>query len=101
VIALADQGRCRALGLSYRKSELARVRGSVRARLDELVAQAKVRMLLSTEVAAISEHHVMLRSHRGVEQLDNDHVVVQIGGTAPSQLLHSIGIELVEKRGEA
>jgi len=101
VIALAEQGRCRALGLSYRKHELARVRSSVRARLEQLVAQAKVRLLLGTEVAAISEHHVMLRTERGVEQLDNDHVVIQIGGTAPSQLLHSIGIELVEKRGEA
>ena len=100
-IALAEQGGCRAVGLSYRRTELARVRASVRARLDELVAQAKVRMLLGTEVASISEHHVMLRSARGVEQLDNDHVVIQIGGTAPSQLLRSIGIELVEKRGEA
>ena len=35
------------------------------------------------------------------EQIDNAHVVVQIGGTAPSQLLRSVGIELVEKRGEA
>ena len=101
VIALADQGHCRALGLSYRRAELARVRASVRARVDELIRQAKVMPLFGTEVASISPHHVMLSSARGLQELDNDHVVVQIGGTAPSELLRSIGIELVEKRGEA
>jgi hypothetical protein len=43
----------------------------------------------------------MLRGAGGLQQVENDHVVVQIGGTAPSQLLKSVGIELVEKRGEA
>jgi hypothetical protein len=31
----------------------------------------------------------------------NDRVIVQIGGQPPSELLRTIGIELVEKRGEA
>jgi hypothetical protein len=31
----------------------------------------------------------------------NDNVIVQIGGQPPSELLRTIGIELVEKRGEA
>jgi thioredoxin reductase len=100
-IALAEQGRCASVALSYRKHELARLRGSVRTRLDELIAAGSVRALLGTEVASIAADHVMLRSKAGMEQIENDHVVVQIGGTAPSQLLKSAGIELVEKRGEA
>jgi len=100
-IALAEHGGCSSVALSYRRTELARVRASVCDRLEALVARGRVRMLLGTELAAITEHHVMLRSKTGIDQLDNDHVVVQIGGTAPSQLLRSIGIELVEKRGEA
>jgi thioredoxin reductase len=73
----------------------------VRTRVGELLATGAVRPLFGTEVVAIAADHVMLRGASGIEQLANDHVVIQIGGTAPSQLLHSIGIELVEKRGEA
>jgi len=100
-IALAELGGCRAVGLSYRRDELARVRASVKDRIELLIRQAKIMPLFGTEVVAIAPHHVMLKSARGMQQLENDHVVVQIGGTAPSQLLHSLGIELVEKRGEA
>ena len=100
-IALAGSGGCASVALSYRRHELARLRGSVKRELDELVAAGKVRALLGTEVVSIAKDHVMLRNAGVLEQIDNDHVVVQIGGTAPSQLLRSVGIELVEKRGEA
>ncbi|MEO8554826.1 MAG: NAD(P)-binding domain-containing protein, partial [Kofleriaceae bacterium] len=100
-IALAEQGGCRAVGLSYRRAELGRVRASVKARIDALIRQAKILPYFGTEVVSIAPEHVMLRSARGLEQIANDHVIIQIGGTAPSELLHSIGIELVEKRGEA
>ncbi|MFT3693699.1 MAG: NAD(P)-binding domain-containing protein [Kofleriaceae bacterium] len=101
VIALAEQGQCASVGISYRRSELARVRASVRARLDDLIAAGRVTSHLESEVVSIAADQVLLRTPRGLEQVPNDHVVVQIGGTAPSELLRSIGIELVEKRGEA
>jgi hypothetical protein len=49
----------------------------------------------------IEPEHVVLKTPSGTERVRNDHVIVQIGGTAPSALLKTIGIELVEKRGEA
>jgi len=100
-IALAEYGKCASVALSYRRDRLARLRGSVRNRLDELIAHGDVQALLSTEVMSIAPYEVVLRGDKAVQRLANDHVVVQIGGTAPAQLLHSIGIELVEKRGEA
>jgi hypothetical protein len=36
----------------------------------------------------------------GLREVVNDRVIVQIGGQPPSELLRTIGIELVEKRGE-
>jgi hypothetical protein len=33
--------------------------------------------------------------------IPNDAVIVQIGGTAPAELLQTFGIHLVTKRGEA
>jgi thioredoxin reductase len=100
-IALAEAGGCASVALSYRRHELARLRASVREKFDELVASGAVTALLGTEVAAIAPDHVLLSGASGMQKLPNDHVVVQIGGTAPSQLLKSAGIELVEKRGEA
>jgi len=35
------------------------------------------------------------------QPLANDAVIVQIGGTAPSELLQKFGVEVVVKRGEA
>jgi thioredoxin reductase len=100
-IALGQANVCASVGISYRRAELARLRGSVRAELERCFAAGTVKPLLSTEVLAIEEHHVALKTPTGTEQIRNDHVIVQIGGSPPSALLRTIGIDLVEKRGEA
>lgn len=100
-LALADDGGCASVAISYRRAEFARLRGQVRARLEASVASGSIRALLQTQVAAIDDRHVSVRHADGtVEQIANDGVVVQIGGTPPSALLASFGIHLVEKRGE-
>ncbi len=100
-IALAESELCSSVSLSYRKSQLARLRGSVRARLETLMREQRVVPYLGTELVAIEADHVTLKLGAKLERIHNDHVIVQIGGTAPSELLKTIGIELVEKRGEA
>ena len=87
--------------LSYRRAELARLRGSVRAELERCISAGQVTPMLSTLIVSIDEHHVVLDTASGREQVRNDHVIVQIGGQPPSDLLRTIGIQLVEKRGEA
>jgi len=100
-IALAESELCRSVALSYRRNQLARLRGSVRARMDELIGERRIVAHLGTELLSIAKDHVELKLGREVTRLPNDHVIVQIGGTSPSDLLKSIGITLVEKRGEA
>lgn len=100
-LALADAGLCASVALSYRRPELARLRGSVRQAIERAFHAGKIQPLLGTEVVAIAERHVMLQAPGGLEELPNDRVIVQIGGQSPSALLQTIGIELVEKRGEA
>jgi len=57
---------------------------------------------MGTEVEEIFEDRVTLRNGSGGPvTIPNDAVVVQIGGTAPTALLETIGIELVTKYGEA
>jgi thioredoxin reductase/NAD-dependent dihydropyrimidine dehydrogenase PreA subunit len=100
-IGLANSNLCREVALSYRRPQLARLRSSVKTELERCFAAGAVKALLETEVVSIAERSVMLRTKQGMQELPNDRVIVQIGGTAPSELLKTIGIELVEKRGEA
>jgi thioredoxin reductase (NADPH) len=100
-IALAGAKLCRSVSISYRRPELARLRSSVRKEVERCVEAGAIVPLLSTEVVEIAEHHVTLKTPDGVRQMINDSVIVQIGGQPPSALLRTIGIELVEKRGEA
>ncbi len=100
-IALADAGVCASVSLSYRRHELPRLRSSVRTAIERHFAEGSIKALLGTEVVSIAEHQVMLKSAKGLEPVANDEVIVQIGGQPPSELLKSVGIELVEKRGDA
>jgi len=100
-IALANAKLCASVSISYRRPELARLRSSVRADIERCFAAGTIAPLLATEVVAIAERHVTLTTAEGVQQVVNDNVIVQIGGQPPSELLRTIGIELVEKRGEA
>jgi len=100
-IALAESELCSSVSLSYRKSQLARLRGTVRTRLETLMREQRVVPYLGTELVSIEADHVSLKRGATLERIPNDHVIVQIGGTSPSELLKTIGIELVEKRGEA
>jgi thioredoxin reductase len=100
-IALAESQLCKSVSLSYRRHQLARLRGSVRDRLEELMASQHVVPYLGTEVIHVADDHVALKKGKETLNVANDHVIVQIGGTSPSELLKTIGIQLVEKRGEA
>lgn len=100
-LGLAEAGVATEVALSYRRAELARLRASVRERIEAAFAAGTIVPHLGTEVVRITDDHVELRRGQATERLANDAVIVQIGGTPPSELLRSIGIEVVEKRGEA
>ena len=100
-LALADHGRCASVTISYRKQQFARCRGQNRARIEQAIAQGHIAAELPSEVLAIGVSDVTLKTASGPKQVHNDATIVQIGGTPPSQLLKSFGIEIVTKYGEA
>lgn len=100
-LGLAESKLVKTVGLSYRRASLGRLRGSVRQRIEAAFASGAIVPYLETEVASIAPEHVALRGPGGVRDVAFDAVIVQIGGTSPRDLLRSVGIELVEKRGEA
>jgi thioredoxin reductase/NAD-dependent dihydropyrimidine dehydrogenase PreA subunit len=100
-IALADFGGCASVGISYRRTEFARCRGENKARIAELISSGKVRGFLPSNVTRVDEGSVTLKSDDGREApLQNDALIVQIGGTSPAKLLQSFGIQMVTKYGE-
>lgn len=101
-LALADDGGCASVAISYRRTEFARLRRKVRDRLEEAISAGVVEGLLGTQVSSIAEDEVHLTGGDG-ECLSrrNDAVIVQIGGTPPTALLERFGIATVTKRGEA
>jgi thioredoxin reductase/NAD-dependent dihydropyrimidine dehydrogenase PreA subunit len=100
-ISLADSGGCASVSISYRREAFARCRAENRRRIDELIQARKVHPLMPSTVESIAEDHVILDYAGQKRQLVNDAVIVQIGGTAPAELLQKFGIEVVTKRGEA
>jgi thioredoxin reductase/NAD-dependent dihydropyrimidine dehydrogenase PreA subunit len=100
--ALVDQGQCSSVTISYRKNSFARCRQSNRKRIDADVQDGRLTALMGTEVEQILEDRVILRNASGERfAIENDSVVVQVGGTAPTDLLQTVGIEIVTKYGEA
>jgi thioredoxin reductase/ferredoxin len=99
-LALSDDGECASVALSYRRRELARMRSTVRDRVERAMKAGAIRSYLGTEVVSIAPDAVVLKGGGKTERVPNDAVVVQIGGTPPSELIKTIGIEIVEKRGE-
>jgi thioredoxin reductase len=100
--ALIDGGKCASVTISYRKNTFARCRQPNRKRIEAEMEAGRLTALIGTQVEEIFEDRVTLRDASG-EQLttQNDAVVVQVGGTAPTALLQDVGIEIVTKYGEA
>jgi thioredoxin reductase (NADPH) len=99
-LALADFGGCASVTISYRRTAFARCRAEIRRRIDEAIQRGAVRSLLPSDVARIDETHVELSVEGRRVTIANDAVIVQVGGTAPAELLQKFGIDVVIKRGE-
>lgn len=99
-LSLADSNGCASVTISYRRNVFARCRAENRRRIDECIQAGKVRTLMPSEVKRINGSDVVLAAGSDMVTIPNDAVIVQIGGTAPSELLQKFGIEVVTKRGE-
>jgi len=102
VIALIDQAQCKSVSISYRKTEFARCRGDNKERIGHLLSTRSVNGFLPSTVSRVDATTVTLSSKDGPDQqIPNDAIIVQIGGTSPAKLLESFGIKMVTKFGES
>lgn len=87
--------------LSYRGAELARCRDVNRSRVEALVREGRIGALLPSRVTEIREREVLLEVGGRAATLENDFVIVNVGGELPLELLARAGISLRRYHGEA
>jgi len=99
-LSLNDMGRCASVAISYRREQFMRCRSDNRRRIDQAIAAGAVRAFMPSNVARIEPQSVLLQNGTSVCRLENDAVIAQLGGTPPTDVLKSFGVELVTKYGE-
>jgi thioredoxin reductase/NAD-dependent dihydropyrimidine dehydrogenase PreA subunit len=99
-LSLADAGECASVAISYRRNAFARCRAENRRRIDEAISDGRVKALMPSEVVRVGTDDIELKADGAPIRMPNDAVIVQVGGTAPSELLAKLGVEVVTKRGE-
>jgi thioredoxin reductase len=95
-IALAGQ-KGNTVTLSYRKENFVRLKSTNERRIAEAASQGKIRVLMSSQVEAITTKSVKIsvKSAAGPAsvELPNDGVFIFAGGDPPYPLLQSMGIQ--------
>jgi dihydropyrimidine dehydrogenase (NAD+) subunit PreT len=98
-IQLAEESTAK-VSISYRQDSFSRCKQRNREKIARLIEEGRVRPLLSTEVIAIEEGLVRLKTKEGEGRLKNDKVIVSVGGEVPTEFLKSIGVSIKKYKGE-
>lgn len=96
-VSLAEEGAC--VTLSYRSESFSRAKPKNRASIEDAAKRGIVRLELGSTVALIESAAVLLDTAQGRIQLDNDAIIVCVGGILPSGFLQKMGIVVETKYG--
>jgi thioredoxin reductase/Pyruvate/2-oxoacid:ferredoxin oxidoreductase delta subunit len=100
VIQLAAESTAK-VALSYRGPELARSREANRRKVEALVREGRVEALLGSVVTEIRPREVVLDVGGRSATIENDFVIVNVGGELPLEFLAKAGVSLRRYHGEA
>jgi thioredoxin reductase len=83
--------------LSYRGSDLTRVKERNRLKFEAAVAAGKLSVVFGSQVREIREADVVLAVGEQTIHLPNDYVIIRVGGDPPLKFLERIGVRVVRK----
>jgi len=86
--------------LCYRKGAFSRIKKKNQARLERSVASGAVQLLLYGNPREIREKTVLIEVAGEMVELENDYVIVAVGGVLPTKFLEAAGVEVSTYRGE-
>ncbi|MEZ5082331.1 MAG: NAD(P)-binding domain-containing protein [Bacteroidales bacterium] len=97
---LAGQNR---VTISYRNDVFQRIKQKNNERINEAIANERLKVLFKTNPVEIRKDDVILSDRETGEKitLKNDLVYIFAGGELPTQFLQKIGLEITKKYGEA
>ncbi len=95
--SLAEAGAT--VALSYRGEAFQRAKTRNRERVKAAVEKGSLRLMLKSEVKAITEERVAIVQDGKGLHLPNDAVIVNAGGILPTEFLKSVGIQVETKWG--
>jgi thioredoxin reductase/NAD-dependent dihydropyrimidine dehydrogenase PreA subunit len=96
--SIADNGTCD-VTISYRSDSFNRAKQKNRERVQRLVEQNKITLVMSSQVTKITETEVHLKTKDEELVLPNSVIIVCAGGILPTPFLKKIGIEVTTKYG--
>ena len=100
-IQLAEGGTGE-VSIAYRRPEFARCRSQNKRKIDALCSSGRVRALMSTEIAEVMPHAVVVDAGASgrMAQIPNDFVIACLGGEQPTEFLKSVGIGIRRHHGD-
>ena len=78
--------------ISYRKGGFFRVKKKNEDAITELIADGKITAIFDSQVTEVRPESVCLKTRDGQMEIQNDYVIVQIGGIPPYDMLKQMGI---------
>ncbi|MEZ4320646.1 MAG: NAD(P)-binding domain-containing protein [Myxococcota bacterium] len=98
-VALAESGA--EVTLSYRGDDFSRAKKKNREKIEAKIERGKVRFLPKSNVTAVTEDAVTLKTADGEETLKNEYVLVFAGGVLPTKFLTAAGVQVESYTGQA
>ncbi len=93
------QANAAAVTLSYRGEAFARAKRKNREKIMRLQADGKVDIRLSSNVIEIADEYVLLNDRGETVRLQNDDVIICVGGELPIGFMRDLGIAISTKYG--
>jgi thioredoxin reductase len=87
--------------LSYRGDAFGRVKVKNRERLGEAQGGGQLDVVLRSNIVHIGQHHVVIDEAGRSTVLDNDAVIIAVGGILPTSILRETGVFVETKFGTA
>ncbi|MCB1036146.1 MAG: NAD(P)-binding domain-containing protein, partial [Acidobacteria bacterium] len=79
--------------LSYRKDRIFRIKTKNQERLEKMIRRGRLKTLLSSHLVEVGAKTVQLEVEGSTVTLENDYVLILIGGEPPFPLLRQMGIK--------
>lgn len=88
------------VSLSYRGDVFSRAKDQNRQQIESAIGLGKVEAYLESRMERITPSSVAMNTKGGPVEIDNDYVLVMIGGELPTAFLKELGITISMKFGE-